>query len=62
MRHSNSQEMNEHLTIMQAHRQSMHENMQMMHGMAGNGKMGMMQGMVEQMMQHEVAQHIHSKE
>lgn len=62
MGHGNSQEMNEHMTVMhaqmqaihaekdpairkqllQAHRQSMHEGMQMMHGMGGNGKMGMM--------------------
>ena len=28
--------------LMEAHRQSMHEGMQMMHGMGGNGRMGMM--------------------
>jgi len=78
--------------LMLAHRQSMHEGMQMMHGMGGKGSMGMMhkdnnkamkgkgimdeharmdhmehqmdmmQKMMEQMMQHEDAQHMHSKE
>ena len=28
--------------LMQAHRQSMHEGMKMMHGMGGRGMMGMM--------------------
>ncbi len=104
MGHGNSQEMNEHMTVMhaqmqaihaekdpairkqlmQAHRQSMHEGMQMMHGMGGKGKMGMMnkendkamksKGKMDDqarmqhmehridMMQHEDAQHMHSKE
>lgn len=50
-----SQEMDNHMTaihaekdpekrriLMEAHRQSMHEGMEMMHGMGGNGRMGMM--------------------